>query len=93
MASDDVQCVWLKTSEEITVRVECERCENLRWPAVNPKRYVQRALKRLDEGNEAEAREYLDDAVEALSYWCQHADEAGVAFAVEIEDSGEVASG
>lgn len=70
-----VDHVFASPGEIITVKLECNRCENRRWPAVNPMRNVLRGLRCLDDGDEAGAREFFNYAVELLRFLAQHTDE------------------
>jgi hypothetical protein len=49
-----------------TVRFECEDCEAIYSQTVQPRRNVERALRRIDEGDLDRARELLTDALADL---------------------------
>lgn len=53
----------------------CNRCEERRWPAVNPMRNVLRGLRCLERGDEELARDFLSEAIEQLQFFAQHTDE------------------
>ncbi len=69
--SGEGQTVFLKPNAEIAVKFVCERCEDARWPAVNPARNCRRALKYLEEGDTAMAKEFIEYALEELGYHAQ----------------------
>jgi len=84
--SEQMSHLVLEPGTEISVRVDCSRCESYRWRAINPLRNMQRALRRLttldvqnlrDDEQEAvqEAIWFLSEGEHDARHLAQHANE------------------
>ena len=62
--SEQISHLVLEPGAEISVRVDCSRCEGYRWRAVNPMRNMQRALGRLTKLDVANLRDDEQEAVQ-----------------------------